>query len=237
MENIANSESNNIAVKSSKKISSLFKTIAYDDFKCIKFDEYYSFNNEIKRYSCKICSENKYFKEKCNIERHLKEQHFYAKEICKDCGKSILRMKAHICTVKLKNNDNNVSINKKLCENMLYSDINDYINPTKPETIYDEKNNSIFKITLLKELDKVYSGNIFFYKNRLINEGHFGKVFLGGCKNSKDVLAIKVIKADNIDKYNRLLEEKTFLVSLRNKKNSAILYDWKWGSNFIMFAE
>ena len=91
LEKISNTEPNENTIKSSKKKQSLFKTIVYDYFKCIKFDEYYSFNSEIKSYCCKICSDNKYFKEKHNIERHLKEQHFYTKEICKDCGKSYLR--------------------------------------------------------------------------------------------------------------------------------------------------
>ena len=56
MEKISNTEPNENAVKPTINIQSLFKTITYDDFKCIKFDEYYSFNSEINRYHCKICS-------------------------------------------------------------------------------------------------------------------------------------------------------------------------------------
>lgn len=99
------------------------------------------------------------------------------------------------------------------------------------------ENNQIIQKRLLKENDKVFHQNIFFYKNNLLNSGKICKVFLGGCNNRKEFMAIKVINYSNNKEFDNHLEEKSHLVALKDKSNFPQMYDWDFSDKYIFIAE
>lgn len=214
--------------------SSIFKTVKFNNSNSINYNEYYIFKPDIKLYLCKICSIFPGTIKKGNVIRHLDEKHFNDKTKCVYCGNKVLRIDEHIkrCKAKKSKNEpkynilNNLQINNDKSENVSKIKFN----------ISDNMNN-VIKKTLLKDNNKVYIGNIYFYKNKPIGKGAFCNVYLGSCNNLEDILAIKIIELDNEDEFNNYFEEKGHLISLKNKGNFPVLYDWYYDGYYLYFAE
>lgn len=91
----------------------------------------------------------------------------------------------------------------------------------------------MFNKNLLKEKSRIIFGNIVIYENREIGAISFSDVYLGGCLNSKELLAVKLIKSDNRKQYEANIEEKYHLISLMNNGNFPKLIDWDFDGQYI----
>ena len=211
-----------------------FQIINYKSFDDIKYDDYYFFEEKTCLFFCKLCTNFNGTKKKGNVIRHLDEQHFFGKNYCKYCNKPILRIGEHFNRCKAYNSKegkNNISFiisheNKNEIEN----------NSLKNNKI-EIFNDSIINKRLLNNKDKILIENIFFYKNKEIGSGAFCNVFLGGYINFDQILAIKIIEANNKNDFDKYIEEKGHIVSLQNKGNFPLLIDWEYNGKYIFFAE
>ena len=211
-----------------------FQIINYKSFDDIKYDDYYFFEEKTCLFFCKLYTNFNGTKKKGNVIRNLDEKHFFGKNHCKYCNKSILRIDEHLNRCKAYNSKegkNNISFiisheNKNEIEN----------NSLKNNKI-EIFNDSIINKRLLNNKDKILIENIFFYKNKEIGSGAFCNVFLGGYINFDQILAIKIIEANNKNDFDKYIEEKGHIVSLQNKGNFPPLIDWEYNGKYIFFAE
>jgi len=232
MENQINSHSiHEVIINTQNK----FNIIHFNENNIMKYEEYYTYNPIDKLYSCNICKKINPTKRKYVIQRHLEEQHFFKKTVCKYCNEEILRLNVHLKSCKnYKFEKPNIENEGKLIEKLKgkyninkYNDSENFI-----------ENSLIIKKSLFKEVDKIKIGkNLFIYKNKSIGNGATGYVFIGGCENNKDILAIKVIKAESNYDFNDVLKEKNILVSSRNQGNFPIMIDWDYDDKYLYIAE
>ena len=173
-------------------------------------------------------------KRKGNIIRHLDEKHFFPKTKCIYCRGEFLRIEEHLkrCKVLMRKNlpqDNNT----------IYKDYNkNEANEIKLNCSTIITDYCAINKHLLKEKNKISFENIYFYKNKEIGSGSFCNVFLGSCTNFDEILAIKIIKSDDEKELTNLyLEEKNHLISLTNKGNFPILFDWNYDGKCVYLAE
>ena len=230
---------NNSIVENNTKPNTniIFNVIHFsDNNNNVKYDEYYTYNENEKTYMCNLCNKINPTKNKFIIKRHLNEQHLFKKEICEFCNKEILRLNDHIKTCK-----------KYIHKEYEIDKIQKFNLELLPEKglLIKEKELSIFSLldeliikSNFKESEKiVINNNIFFYKNKLLGYGSSGNVFLGGCKNNKEFMAIKVFEAPTSEDFDEVKKEKNILVSSRNKGNFPIIIDWDFDEKYIYFAE
>ena len=214
-----------------------FKAIQYINDNEIDYKNYYLFDEQEKLYLCKICQIFKGTKIKFVMERHILEAHLGKKEACSICGKKIKRLKEHI---KIHNKN---KFNKENNSIIMVDNINQIGNKNNISFIIKEyplqnKNFNFFlRKSDLKNDDKIIIDKIFFYKNKFVGEGSFGKVFLGGIVNSEEIKAVKILEIDNNRKYKNFMEEKNNLLILKNNGNFPRIYDWSSSGNLFFIVQ
>ena len=170
-------------------------------------------NDDVAKFSCELC--NTVFTLKKNLNRHYREQHLKANNVCCPyCLKSYLRIKEHLFRCRkgiLSKIYAKSEEHKKIYSKLKFKKGKNKI-PVISTFITKFSTDSVQFTNRITGITEKYN-----YTNKLIGEGTFGKVFIGFNASNKIPVAVKVLKSEKAKQKN-YKNEIDLLSELKNEK-------------------